>query len=283
MIIYIDLLFLREILMNFFLIFCTNKILSNSKKKMAIITSSVIGASYTLICLIYPHKLMIGVRIIVMLSMVYIGTEHNNISSYLKNTLTYYLLSFLSSGISYYFYNSQVKRLIILIAIMIAVIQLIRSYKNKYIISNYICNVELNICTKRKNIKALIDTGHSLKSTDENEVIVLSPRIIENTQNRYLIDILLNNILVEENPYIKKVKIINYSSLGNKYGIKYGLPLKNVKIKYQGKEIYTDAVIIANDKNFNEYEAILSLSIIKGGKYNGNSYDYERKGKETIC
>ena len=283
MIIYIDLLFFREILMNFFLIFCTNKIQNKRSKKIAMLASSVFGASYTLLCLIHPYKMLITARTLIMLAMIYIGTEHTNIADYLKSIFTYYLLSFLCSGIYYYFYNNKTKGVIILGIGTFIVIYLIKDCIDKYKISSYICGVNLNLNRNREYIRALIDTGHSLKSTNNSEVIVLSPRIIKKTCDNHAIDILINNMLVEENPYIKEVKIINYKSLGNKHGIKYGLLVKNVKIKYQNKIISTNAVIIASEEDFNEYDAILSLSIIKGGKYNGNSNNYERKGEEAIC
>lgn len=280
MTIYLDSLFSREMVMNLFLIFCTNKILCHKIVFGRLILSSIFGAIYTIICLICP--MLINLRILVVFGIVYIGTGVKTLREYLISAFTYYLFSFFISGICYYTYDSKLKTLIYLIIGTFMIIYLIKMYIEKYKINSYICEIEIKICGKMYKIKGLIDTGNSLKSVSDEEVIIISPRIVKRFGNSNISSILLQGNLNQQNEYLKQIRIINYKALGNKSGMKYGIPIEEVKLKYEGKTLKRNVVIISADENFEGYDAILSLSIIKGGKENGNINAYKEKSKDFI-
>lgn len=280
MTIYIDLLFLREIAMNLFLVFCTNKILCRKFILHRLLLSSILGAMYTVTCLIYP--LLINFRMLIVFVIVYIGISIKTLREYLISIFTYYFFSFFISGICYYTYDNKLKTLIYLTAGTFVIICLIKTCIEKYKINSYICEIEMKICKKIHKMKGLIDTGNSLKSISGEEVIVISPRIVKKINNSNISSILLKGNINQSNEYLKQIRIINYKALGNKSGTKYGISIEEVKIKYEGRTVRRNVVIISADENIEEYDAILSLSIIKGGKENGNINAYKEKSKDTV-
>lgn len=282
MIVYVDVLFVKEILINFFLILCTNKITNNSCNNNKMVVSSLIGAIYTIFCLIYPYKFLIYARALIALLMVLVGTKPENISEYVKNVFVYYAISFFISGISYYTYQNKIDTLIYIILATVILFHLIDTCIEKYKISNYICTIKITINNKTEIIKGLIDTGNSLKSVRKQEVIVVSPRIIDKIGDDEIKAILLDEKISKINHYMNLFQIVKYKSLGGNHLTKYGIILKNVEIYHENKKIVQDAVIISANENFSNFDALVSLSILKGGNKNGNNNAYKRKSENVF-
>lgn len=280
MTIYLDSLFLREMAMNLFLVFCTNKILHQKVIFHRLILSGIFGAVYTITCLICP--MLVNFRTLVVMVIVYTGTKIKSLNEYFINIFTCYFLSFFMSGICYYTYDNKLKRIIYLAIGAFVIICLIKMCIEKYKIESYICEIEIKICGKTYGIKGLIDTGNSLKSMGDEEVMVISPRIVKKINNSKISSILLKGELNNQNEYLKQIRIINYKALGNNFGVKYGIPIEEVKLKYEGRIEKRNVVIISADENFEGYDAILSLSIIKGGRKNGNINAYKEKSKNFV-
>ena len=280
MTIYLDELFLKEMIRDFFLIFIANKICKQEEKFLMMFISCLIGAIYTIVCLLNPSRYILAMKPIVTFLIVFVGISTKNIKSFFHNVLTYYLVSFLTSGVMFYTYGSKAKTYIYIAMLASIIVCVVDSYINRYKIHSHICKIKIrNI----DNIVALIDSGNNLQSFKKEEVIVLSPKIVKRLKDKEIYEILKNENFKVNDKYTEKFRIINFKSLGNKCGVKYGIYQENIQIHYNSKDMTNSAVIVSAEENFDGYDAIVSLSFIKGGKEDGNTNVNKKKGKNAIC
>ena len=104
MTLYIDIVLLENIIMNYIIILATGMICKISIKKSKVFLSSLLGALYAI--LIYSVDLEIYInsiiKILISVCMIYIAFNSNNINIMLKQLLIFYLTSFCFGGVSYY-------------------------------------------------------------------------------------------------------------------------------------------------------------------------------------
>ena len=91
MTIYLDVLFIKEFLINFAIIYSTNKILQQKSKLLLIFLGCIVGASYTLLCLTFPGKYIYIGRIICVALIVFVTSNSQTIQNYLKSHLKNYV------------------------------------------------------------------------------------------------------------------------------------------------------------------------------------------------
>lgn len=279
MTIYLDELFLKEMARDFFLIFIANKICKQEEKFLMMFLSCLIGAIYTIVCLLNPSRYILAMKPIITFLIVFVGISTKNIKSFFYNVLTYYLVSFLTSGVMFYTYGSKVRTYIYVAMLASIIACVVDSYINRYKIRSHICKIKIrNI----DNIVALIDSGNNLKSFKKEEVIVLSPKIIKQLKDKEIYEILKNENINVIDKYTEKFRIINFKSLGNKCGVKCGIYQENIQIHYNSKNMTNTAVIVSAEENFDAYDAIVSLSFIKGGKEDGDTNVNKKKGNDAI-
>lgn len=220
MTIYLDVLFIKEFLINFVIIYIKNKILNKSNKINKTLLGCLIGSSYTIICLfLNPRYIYIG-RVFCVLLIVFVTSDTKTIPEFFKSLLTFYIVTFFVSGLCFYTYGEKTKTYIYIIISILLISELIKSYKENFKILNYLCNIEINVEQKNIKMKALIDTGHNLTSAFGEEVIVISPQIIKYIKGTKIEKILLKNEMYEENEYAKNIRIISYNALGQTNGLK---------------------------------------------------------------
>lgn len=108
MIIYIDIVFIENVIMNYLILFCLNKVKNNNKNKKKIfiirrLISSILGATFVILFLlknnIELNKLFI-LKMIIPLVMVYIAFDLKNIKELIINVMLFYLISFVYGGIA---------------------------------------------------------------------------------------------------------------------------------------------------------------------------------------
>lgn len=261
MIIYLDCLFIKEFLMNCVILYSTSKIIGNKIKIIRIIYASLIAAIYTIICLLYPLKLIILGRVICTLTITLIAFECKTIIQILSSNITFYITTFIFTGILNYANYNYIKTITYITLSTIFITKLIKKYKEKYKLSNYIITLTLKLDNEEYQLKTLIDTGNELISDFGEDVIAVSPQVIKMIKNKKIKELLLEEKINEE---MKSVfRIIKYKSLGNKYGIKYGIKIENLRIEHKERMVKKSAVIISSDSNFELYDAIVGLNILE--------------------
>lgn len=105
MTIYIDIIFLENLFMNYIILFATGTILKIQPKIIKTFVSSTIGSIYAIIS--YTSRLEIysniGLKIALSVAMIYIAFSSKNLKQFLKQLIIFYLTSFTFGGVAFAF------------------------------------------------------------------------------------------------------------------------------------------------------------------------------------
>ena len=295
MTIYIDVVLLENICMNYIILFATAIILKIQIKQIRLITGSLIGAIYTIISYISGLKIYSNffLKLILSIIIIYISFNPKNLKKLLKFTLMFYLTSFVFGGAAFALIyvvkpqellknnglvlNAKSLRVIFISAIIAFIVIIIgfRIVKNKISAKDMYCDIEIKINNKKIETKAMIDTGNFLKEPITNTpVIVVEHTLLYECISKEILnhieDILggdfseiPDNIRKE---YISKLKVIPFSSLGKQNGMLLGIKPEGVIIKNEEEEKENNNVIIGiYNKSLTkrgEYRALLGIGTI---------------------
>ena len=264
MTVYLDVVFLENVIINYIILYATSIISKINIKQIKLIFGSLIGAIYSIIYYILNLKIYTNfiIKIILSIVIIYISFNPKSIKVLLKQTVLFYLVSFAFGGAAIsiiYMVNSQditIKNGVlvgkytiktILIGIIIAyftviIAEKIISSKIKLNKKDMICNISVEIEGKKIETKAMYDTGNFLKEPISNLPVI----VIEYT---LLYDIIPSQILNNlekilggdlsdisegmQKEYISKLRVIPFSSLGKKNGMLLGIRAKNLIIEFK--------------------------------------------------
>ena len=103
MTIYLDVVFIENIVMNYIIIFATGLILKSKVNHIRYITSSVIGAVYTIVAYISKMEVYSNIVLKFLLSViiVYIAYNPQTMKKMWKEILIFYLTSFMFGGVAF--------------------------------------------------------------------------------------------------------------------------------------------------------------------------------------
>ena len=296
MTIYLDVIFLENIVINYIILFVTGLISKIQIKQKRLMAGALIGAFYSIIYYVLNLKIYSSfiIKIILSIVIIYVAFNSNSFKDLLKRVLLFYLTSFVFGGSAIaiiYMVNSQNITIqngvlvgsytirTVLIGIVIAYFTIIfafRILKTKISKKDLICEIEISFNNKKIKSKALIDTGNLLKEPITNlPVIVMERTLLDEVLPKEI----LNNseeILggdfskIPENikeKYYSKLKVIPYSSLGKQNGMLLGIKGENLVVYLKDEILHLDKAIIAiYDKSLTkrgEYRSLLGLGIIE--------------------
>lgn len=298
MTIYLDVVFLENLFMNYIILFATALINKLEIKLMRIAISSFIGSLYALINItqILSSSLGIILKIFLSIAMIYIAFKPENIKKCIKQLLIFYLTSFTFGGVAFallYFINPRellmkngvyIGTYTLKIALLGGIVGFViitiafNIIKGKINKKDMFCEIEIQINNKKQKMMAMLDTGNLLKepitgvpvAIVEKEKLqdILPKEILEN------IDKIIEGKIEEDMQiyeYLSKFRVIPFSSLGKQNGLLLGIKADYIKIEDNTNEnviigIYEDKL----SKN-NIYHALISLDMIEGG---GNKNEY---------
>lgn len=242
MIIYLDVLFLKEIFFNSVIIFLTGKIVNQKLKLARILLASLLGTMYSIIVILMKCNLYNNVflNFICAIFMNLIAFKRENISSLLKNVLTFYLITFVIGGLNLYTNDSGINIFISILLILILVPFLIKQYKAKFKLDSYYGEIILN--NEKEKLAVFVDTGNTLTTCYDEPVIILS--------NKYCLDKKAN---------INKIRRVAFRTINEKEVFVDGVKVEKVTIQYHGEKYISEAVLIESNVSFNDYDAIVGL------------------------
>lgn len=112
MTLYIDIIFLENLFMNYIILFATGIIIKSQIKIIRTLISSVIGSIYAVLSYMSILKIYsnIFLKIILSFSMVYIAFNAKSIKIFFKQIIIFYLTSFTFGGVAFallYFISPQ--------------------------------------------------------------------------------------------------------------------------------------------------------------------------------
>lgn len=293
--IYIDIIFLENLIMNFTILYATSIILKIKPKAIRLILSSAIGSIYAIITYITEIEIYTSLllKTVLAIIMVYIAFNSQNIKKMCKQIAIFYLTSFVFGGVTLYlvyyikpqeifiknglFVGDYILKVIILGAIVafITIKISLKIIKTKINPKDMYCKIKIRLNKKIIETKAMIDTGNLAKEPITNTPVV----IVEST---LLEDILpteiLNNIekilggdlsqISEEmqEKYISKFRCIPFSSLGKQNGMLLGIRVDEIQIETEDERKTSNNIIIGiYDKSLTkrgEYRALIGIDLI---------------------
>ena len=297
MTIYIDVVLIENLIMNYIILLATGLILKIKIKHIRLIIGSLLGAIYTIIGYIGILEIYSSfiLKIILSIMIVYIAYYPQTLKKMWKELLFFYLTSFVFGGVAFsliyivkpqeiimkngLFLGTYPLKTVILGAIVafVIIITAFKIIKSKISKKDLICEITVEIEDKKISTNALIDTGNMLKEPITNTPVVVIERML-------LYDVIPKEILnhLEEiiggdfkeipeeikNKYVSKLKLIPYSSLGKQNGILLGIKAKKLIIlKGEEKEKIEKENIILGiyDKSLTkkgEYRAIIGMEFV---------------------
>ena len=287
MTIYIDVIIVENLIMNYIILYATGTISKVKISYLRIFCSSLIGAIYAITE--YTFKLNIYSNIIIktILSVIiiYVAFNPQNIKKMCKQLIIFYVTTFTFGGIATYliyvlkpqniiikngmFVGTYVLKTIFLGAILGTVIIIIafKISKNKMTKKDILCQTKIKLEGKEITLNTMLDTGNMLKEpisgtpviiVEKTSLYELMPKeILEHTE-----EILGGDFekIPEEikNKYISKFKMIPFSSLGKQNGMLLGIKAEKIEVLNENYK---------NDKK-NVIIGIYNKSLTKRGEYN---------------
>lgn len=308
MTIYLDIVLLENLCMNYIILFATGYVLKVKRKHWRLITSSILGGIYSILAYMEILGLYsnIIIKIIISIVMIYIAYIPKNLKTLLKILIVFYLTTVAFGGCAFallYFIKPEEilmrngvligmypLKITILGGIVGFIILNISFYiiKTKINQKNIFCEITIYIDKKYKKITALVDTGNMLKEPITNFPVIIvekdelkeliSDKVISNLDN--IIEGNISNELYEEEN-INKLRVIPFKSLGKENGLLLGIKADKVYIQKEDSEKVVDDVVIGIYKfkfsKKNLYSALIGLDLIEGGKENEFIKNFSRK------
>lgn len=286
MTIYIDIVILENLIMNYIILLATGIVTKNKIINTRLIIASLIGAIYSAIAYIRILKIYSNILMKILLSIIiiYIAFNPQKADKLLKDTLFFYLISFAFGGAAYAFiYIIKPQEILtkngmflgiyplktIMLGGIIAFILIIVTYKilkSKFDSKKLIYPIKIFIEKNVIKTKAFVDTGNMLKEPITGIPVIIVERVLlYNYLPKQILDHLdeiiggdFAGIPIDiQNKYISKLKLIPFKSLGKENGMLLGIKIDKVEI------IKEDEI---NEKN-NIIIGIYKKSLTKNGEY----------------
>ena len=296
MTIYIDIVFLENVLLNYIILLAT-AIMSKSKINYPrVLLSSSIGGMYAILNYIVniTFFLNITLKFAISIILVIIAFNSNKIKNIIKQLIFLYLVSFTFGGIAFMLlfvispeniilkekhlvgtYPLKVTMLGCVLGFII-VFMVSKIIKDRMSKKTMLCELEIFYKGKVKKVKTMIDSGNLLKEpiTQTDVIIVEKDSLKEIVEKDILdnIDNILEGKWLESNGervYSYKFKLIPYMSLGNENGLLVGFKPDYIKIYDEEENVRNDIIVgIYNGRlsKGNLYTSLIGLDVLKKGE-----------------
>ena len=295
MTIYIDVVFLENLVMNSIILIASGIILKKKLKWIRILLASSLGAIYTIIGYISVLEIYsnLVLKVILSILIIYIAFNPQTVKQLWKDILIFYLTSFVFGGVAFaLIYVVKPQEILmknglflgtyplktVLLAAIVAFIVIIAAFaivKTKFSKKDMFCDVEVELNNKKIRTRAMIDTGNLLKEPITNTpVIVLEHTLLYECVPKEILDNLesiLGGELVKiseeiRNEYISRLKLIPFASLGKQNGMLVGIKADSLKIVQDEQEKESKNVIVGiYNKSLTkrgEYRALIGIDLL---------------------
>ena len=295
MTIYIDIVLIENLIMNYIILFTTAVVLKIKVNHIRLILASLLGAGYSIIAYMGIIKVYSSIilKIILSILIIYIAFYPQNIKKMCKDLLLFYLVSFVFGGAAFaliyiikpqnilmkngLFLGTYTLKTVMLGAVVAfcIIIGAFAIIKNKISKKDMFCEIEILINQKKIKTKAMIDTGNMLKEPITNvPVIVVEHILLYSCMPKEILNNLkeimggdFKNIPCDiQEKYISKLKLIPFSSLGKQNGMLIGIRPEYVKVITDEQEKINKNVIIGiYEKSLTkkgEYQALIGIELL---------------------
>lgn len=294
MTIYVDIIIVENLIMNFIILYATGLILKIKVSFFRLLLASLIGAIYAALQYISNMKILSNIIIKTFLSIIiiWVAFHPQNMKKMCKQLLLFYLTTFTFGGVATYliyvlkpqniiikngmYVGTYVLKVIFVGAILGTGILLVsfKISKNKISKKDMICKILIKLNGKEITLNTMVDTGNMLREpitgnpvavVEKNSLYdVLPKEILNNTESILGGDFgkIPEDIKQE---YIPKLKFIPFSSLGKQNGMLIGIKPEKLKvINEEMEEERADAIIGIYNKSLTkrgEYNALIGIEL----------------------
>ena len=285
MTIYVDIVLLENLCMNYIILFGTAYIIKIKVKHIRILLASLIGAVYAVLAYagVFPIYANLITKIILSICMTYIAFNPKKLKGLIKELLLFYLVSFSLGGCAFallyivrpqdifmkdgVYIGTYPLKIALLggitgFVITYIAIKIVKTRINK---NEIIYKAVIKIEEQEQEINVLLDTGNMLKDqisgdsvimVEKNRLYKIVPKELLDNMNKFLGGEFENKEILE---YKKRIRFIPFTSVGKQNGMLLGIKADLVKIITDVDEIINEKAIIG------VYEKTFS----KSGKYSG--------------
>lgn len=302
MTIYLDVVLIENLIMNYIILFASGYILKIKVNHIRLIISAILGGIYSILAYIQVLEIYTNIisKIILSIVMIYIAYKPKTLKVLIKELIFFYLTSFVFGGCAFallYFIKPQevimkngvyIGTYPLKIAILGGIVgftitQLaFNLVKMKLTKKDIYCKISIFFGEKNVETTALLDTGNLLKDPITSmPVIIVEKGVLKDI----LPDIILNNlkkivggdvpkeVYEDENlKYITKFRVIPFSSIGKENGLLLGFKSNKIIIDREETKKEIENIIVGiydgklNKKDY--YFALIGLDIIEGSEEN---------------
>jgi len=291
--IYLDVLLLENIIMNYLIIWLTSIIIKVQTNRIKIFTASTVGALYALLLFFPGYRVLYSMVMKVLLSflMVVIAFTPSKFREFIKQLSMFYLISFVLGGAVFglfYFTNTGLPLvngiffirgvspnilvgagILTLVFVRLCVMPLYNLLEKRALYFNF------TVCSEGKEIrlKGLLDTGNTLYDPITHYPVIVAEysaikeiipeglkKMFEENQDGNLQDLYTR---VKETDWISKLRLIPFSSLGKEKGMLLGFKADRVMIKNKSFKETIIAVYTKSLSQNGEYKALLNPELLK--------------------
>ena len=293
MTIYIDIIIVENLIMNYIILYATGLISKSKKSYLRMFMASLIGAIYATLEYILKVNIYSNIILKTILSIiiVYVAFYPQDVKKMCKQLLLFYVTTFTFGGIATYliyvlkpqniiikngmYVGTYVLKVIFIGAIVgtIILVTAFKMAKNKLTKKDMICKVKIKLNGKEETVEAMVDTGNMLK-----EPITGTPVVVVERTSLYelLPKEILNNTesilggdfekIPEEikNEYVPKLKLIPFASLGKQNGMLVGIKPEKIEVINEQAEEEKNAIIGIYNKSLTkkgEYKALIGIDL----------------------
>lgn len=299
--IYLDIIILENIVINYLILLVTAKFSKNQASSFRLLLGALIGALYLAIMLLLPTiKIVTTIfsKILLSFAMVAVTFNFHKLSAFFRTLILFYASTFLFAGAGFAFLffnrsggivkngvlmsgpgfmNSKLTELLLALAVSFIILRVIWDViQNKFLREKVL--VQLCIAFDRKAIEldALVDTGNSLHDPLTNMPVVvveftaikeLLPEDIRNIfEKDYEEDLNTITSTISCSTWFSRFRLIPFTSLGKENGMLIGFRPDYIKIGKENERKGVNDVIIgiynkALSRN-EKYKALLNPELM---------------------
>ena len=292
MVIYLDIILIENLFMNYIILFATALVTKAKIKIWRLILSSALGGIYAAVSFMSILEIYSGLilKILLSIAMIYIAFNAKTLKTMFKQLIIFYLVSFAFGGTAFallYFISPQdilmkngiligtypIKIAFLGAIVGFTIIQIaFKTIKTRMTKKDMFCEIEIYLEGKKQKVKAMIDTGNLLKEpiTGEAVVVVVAEElknivpeeILKNVEN------IINGKMIQiDDKYISRFRVIPFTSLGKQNGLLLGIKSDRVLIKLEEETKEEKGVILGiYDKSLsknNLYNALIGLELLE--------------------
>ena len=285
LVIYADVLFLKDFGMTFFLLMIVGEVLGIKYRLFRVFAAGIITSVCTICLVVYDLNQSFFSKIILAIMTTKCAFRSNSIKELCIQSGTLLMISFMIGGLHYSSFQRKGEQFFLSILMLISFYQAVKYFKiNKWTTRNTY-HLQFDFLNQTISMQAFLDTGNFLTNgMMEDPVIVVSLASLQDKLPHFVYSLLVDGIVTQEAESIfGDIRVVDYSVLNETQKKVYGICIHHVVIQKEYKTKLKSAVLIISKKKFHFFDALIGLSALEGGRVDGDITSLKTKSREILC